>query len=329
MTGAVAPGIHRIELPLGNRRNAIYLVEGAESLLLFDTGVTGQLAEYLPPYLASIGRDADEIGYVVVSHCDIDHWGGSGDARSVAPRAVVWCHRDDRALIESTDLTIAARYQEFVDDHGIGWDEEFRTLLRERANPTRVDAGLVGGEKVDLGSRTVEILHLPGHSSGHLGLWDATSRALVVADAVLGDSMLDLDGVPSSPPNYRQPAAYRRSCELLSGFDADWLLTAHFPVMGRDDAARFLSTSTVYPDLVERALVDELRHGGSRTTVELIGALQSSLGPWTKGAVDFGVASMLVGHLEEHLAAGRVAISRGRRGIVRWSIRPTREKNEQ
>ena len=38
------------------------------------------------------------------------------------------------------------------------------------------------------GSRTdwrVEVLHLPGHTLGHIGLWDPRSRAAIVIDAVL------------------------------------------------------------------------------------------------------------------------------------------------
>jgi len=58
VTGPIAEGLHLIEVPLGTRRNSIYVVEGTDSLLLFDTGVAGQLETYLLPYLEGIAARA-------------------------------------------------------------------------------------------------------------------------------------------------------------------------------------------------------------------------------------------------------------------------------
>ena len=153
MTGMLAPGLHLIELPLGTRRNTAYLIEGADSLLVFDTGTAGQLEQHLVPYLAEIGRSPDEIGTVVVSHCDIDHWGGAADIRRIAPGASILAHERDAALIGDTDRTVAERYQEFVAEHGIGWGREFLALQHDRAAPVTVDLLVDDGHLVDLGGR--------------------------------------------------------------------------------------------------------------------------------------------------------------------------------
>lgn len=320
VSAQIAPGIHRIELPLGTRLNCVYLIEGEKSVLLFDTGIAGQLQDYLLPYMEEIGRSPEEISQVVISHCDIDHWGGSADARAIATQAILTCHRDDRDLIENTELTIAKRYQEFLDDHGIGWSEEFRDVLRMRARPDTIDVSLLGGERIDLGNRVVEVVHVPGHSSGHLAVWDFSTRALIIADAALGNSVYDLAGEPAMPPNYRHPTDYRRTCALLFSYRPEWLLTSHFPVMGREGAADFLRLSLDYCDFVEQSLLIAL-DGRSRSTLELIEELQPSLGPWEAGTTDFGVASMLVGHLEELLEQGVVKTGRlSDTHRVFWSI---------
>ena len=53
-----------------------------------------------------------------------------------------------------------------------------------------------GGEAVDLGDRRFEILHLPGHSPGSIGLWEAATGTLFSGDAIY-DGVL-LDSLPES-----------------------------------------------------------------------------------------------------------------------------------
>ena len=322
MTGAIADGLHLIEVPLGTRRNSIYLIEGSDSLLLFDTGVAGQLEQYLLPYLAGIGRSVTEISHVIVSHCDIDHWGGTADARRLAPQAQLLAHADDAVLIGHTELTIADRYQEFQYDHGIGWNADFLELLHERSSPVELDGHLEAGERIDLGGRTVEVLHVPGHSRGHLALWDLTASALIVADALLGDGVPDYAGVPALPPNYRYPAAYLATSALLASYDADWLLTAHYAPKRPPEAARFIAASAAYCELVERLLLGELAPTPA-TVIDLVRTLQHRLGPWPEGEVDFGVASMLVGHLEEAVIAGTVTTERTPQSLLSYRLKGT------
>ena len=326
MTGMLAPGLHLIELPLGTRRNTAYLIEGADSLLVFDTGTAGQLEQHLVPYLAQIGRRPDEIGTVVVSHCDIDHWGGAADIRRIAPGASILAHERDAALIGDTDRTVAERYQEFVAEHGIGWGREFLALQHDRAAPVTVDLLVDDGHLVDLGGRVVEILHVPGHSAGHLALWDEATQSLLIADALLGDGVPDYAGHPAMPPNYRYPADYLATCERLGAYGAELLLSAHFAPRRGDDAARFVAASARYCSFVEGELLGALAARRSATTLDLVRELQPALGPWPAGEVDFGVASMLVGHLEELVAASRATRSTDRHGLVVWSI-DTRENS--
>lgn len=66
------------------------------------------------------------------------------------------------------------------------------TLPRRAAAPTRV---LEEGDVVDLGDRAFEVLHLPGHSPGSIGLWEPATGVLFAGDAVYDGPLLDeLDG---------------------------------------------------------------------------------------------------------------------------------------
>jgi glyoxylase-like metal-dependent hydrolase (beta-lactamase superfamily II) len=73
------------------------------------------------------------------------------------------------------------------------------------APPTQL---LVDGDIVDLGDRAFEVMHLPGHSPGSIGLWDANRGVLFSGDAVYdGPLLYDLPGASI--------AAYRRTLERL------------------------------------------------------------------------------------------------------------------
>ena len=47
------------------------------------------------------------------------------------------------------------------------------------------------GDVIDLGNRAFEVLHLPGHSSGSIGLYDARQGQLFSGDVVYDGEILD------------------------------------------------------------------------------------------------------------------------------------------
>ena len=59
----------------------------------------------------------------------------------------------------------------------------------EPARPTRV---VDDGDVVSIGNRHFEVLHLPGHSPGSVGLWEAATGTLFSGDAVYDGPLLDM-----------------------------------------------------------------------------------------------------------------------------------------
>ncbi len=57
--------------------------------------------------------------------------------------------------------------------------------------PTRVTRLIDEGDIVDLGDRQFEVLHLPGHSPGSIGLWEAATGTLFSGDAIYDGPLLD------------------------------------------------------------------------------------------------------------------------------------------
>lgn len=57
--------------------------------------------------------------------------------------------------------------------------------------PARVTGLIEDGDVVDLGDRHFEVLHLPGHSPGSIGLWEASTGILFSGDAIYDGPLLD------------------------------------------------------------------------------------------------------------------------------------------
>lgn len=306
----IAPGLHRIEAPLGDRYVALYLVVGDRAALLVDTGTAESVETALIPYLDREGIPSELIRYVINTHADFDHIGSNRAVRTHLPNAALVCGEADRALINDLDLMIEERYGQFRGPHGLDETDETKAFIRSITATSPVDLGLRGGEAIDLGERTVEVLHTPGHTLGHLSVYDPATRSLIIGDAVLGESVLTAEGKPAFPPTYRYVDSYRATIRRMRSMALEWLLTAHYPVYQGTAADEFLDVSLAYTDRVEEVVTRTLREAGRpMTLLELVGSTHTLLGPW-----DTEPATQLVypvlGHLEVLTQRGVITESR-------------------
>ena len=315
----VGKGVHRLAAPLGDRDDCLYLLWGEDAALLVDTGIDGSVADTLVPHLEREELDPSHLRWVVNTHCDFDHVGGNAAVRDLAPHAVICCHELDRPLVEDVEALITRRYGEFAADHGIDESPETQDAIRGMTGTTPVDVGLAGGEVFRLGADWhVEVLHTPGHSSGHVSVHDPRSQSVIVGDAVLGDTLLTRDGAPAFPPTYRDVDTYLASIRRLEGLRVETLLTAHYPVYRRAAAVDFLAGSRAFVDEVDRALRDALSTGEPRTMRALVDELAPRLGSWSDAARD-ALVYPFTGHLERLERLGAVArIASGTGVAYRW-----------
>jgi glyoxylase-like metal-dependent hydrolase (beta-lactamase superfamily II) len=303
----VAPGIHRIESVLGPRPFSQYLLRG-ERTLLVDTGTKETPADVLMPWLAEQRVEPAEIDLVLNSHADVDHFGGNAAIRAAAPRALLLAHEADAAWISDRARILRERYGWYA-AHGVAYDPETAAWLRDAMGPdVAVDIRVAGGETIRLGPELeVRILHLPGHSPGHVGLWEPRSRTAIVTDAVLAAGLLDTEGKVIHPPPYFDATAYESSARLLIGLEPERLLTAHYDVIEGTAVDRFLEDTI---DFVHEArdVVEELVAREEEVTLaSALAFADPRLGPFT--SMPNELAGPLRAHLRELVAAGRVAES--------------------
>ncbi len=125
-------------------------------------------------------RKASEAGLDIeaiwLTHGHLDHVAGVAEAveRTGAP---VWLHADDRFLYEAAPQQGAA----------------FGVPIDPLPEP---DHELIPGENLALGDLKVEVLHVPGHSPGHVAFWIPAARAVLSGDCLFAGSIgrTDLPG---------------------------------------------------------------------------------------------------------------------------------------
>jgi glyoxylase-like metal-dependent hydrolase (beta-lactamase superfamily II) len=161
-------------------------------------------------FLEEQGLGLRDRGMLLVTHSDLDHQGGAHLLKHANPSLWVTCGVLDIPLISDPEVLIAQCYQAYVELHGIAPHEDGLAWMRqESGGPVRVDLGWTGGKLLELGPDwTVRILHVPGHSAGHLAVYDERSGALFGGGCLRGSVYVGLDGTPKLCPTYTHVEDY-------------------------------------------------------------------------------------------------------------------------
>jgi glyoxylase-like metal-dependent hydrolase (beta-lactamase superfamily II) len=284
----ILPGIHRIESDLGVRFMCQYLLVGEDRTILVDTGLTGTPEEVIIPYLEGIGLRLEDVDEVIISHADVDHCGGNRALKERHPSLWFSCGEPDRAYVENNQVMLAEIYC-WSEPYGFGPDEKSKDWIRtELGGDSPVDAGLRGGESMRLGpDRRIEILHLPGHTPGHLGIWDPKNGAAIIIDAALETGIYDREGKRLIPPRYFDAPRYQNTIRTLLSLRPEYLLTAHYPPMQGQLALDFLDLSLDFTEQVHRVVSEGLKDG-TTDLWELSRRADAQLGPYPEFMHELG-----------------------------------------
>jgi glyoxylase-like metal-dependent hydrolase (beta-lactamase superfamily II) len=173
----------------------LFLVRGRDRDLLVDSGLG------LAPLRTQLAELWERPVTAVATHRHFDHTGGLHEFDDVV------VHRLDAEAVANAEGFASLRIEDYPPEELSGYEapeslltafpnEGFdpATYRVEPVTPTRV---VDEGDVIDLGDRRIEVLHLPGHTPGELGLWEEATGTLFSGDCVYESGIL-LDELPES-----------------------------------------------------------------------------------------------------------------------------------
>ncbi len=224
--------------------------------------------------------------------------------KRAAPHALLCCGDADREQVESPEVIYAQRYDAYH-GQGIFYDSEKRHGLMEcLGEPQAVDLTFRGGERLRLDREwEVEIVHLPGHSRGHLGVLDRKHSALYGGDAIHGSVYLDRQGKPALCPTYLYVPPYLQTIRFIEHLGLSVYCGCHWPVKRGKEIQDFCVESRLFVERAEALLLEALRQ--PKTLKELCFEVGPKLGSWP-ASVNAELAFAFSGHLDKLEREGRI-----------------------
>lgn len=241
MPEEIHPHIYRIEVPLpGSPLKATnsYVIKDGGRPLVIDTGWnTGDCMAALTAGLEECGVDLQQTDFLI-THLHADH---SGLVAALATdESKVYLSHGDAAVIGSAAVPgFWERETDFARRHGFTEAELERVMVshpgRRYSAKTQLDfSTLKDGDTVGVGDYLFEVIETPGHTEGHICLYERNAKILISGDHVLDDITPNI----SLWSDRRNPLReYLASLDKVYDLDVDIVLPGHRSII-RDLRAR-------------------------------------------------------------------------------------------
>ncbi|CAK7034386.1 MAG: Hydroxyacylglutathione hydrolase [Desulfovibrio sp.] len=233
MVEKIHDGVFRIHVPLpGSPLKLLnaYCIKGDGRDLLIDTGFNRpECREALYGGLEELGVRLDALD-ILVTHRHADH---SGLAPSLAEHPSAKIFADPLEAQGINDFTSGAAYWdktlELLVPHGFS-DEQNRLLKEQHPGIRYVGDRMLeytlinDGDELVYGERTLRVIRTPGHTPGHITLYEPALKLYISADHILGDITPNITrwaGVTDSLGDYLA------SLDKVYSLDVDLVLPGH------------------------------------------------------------------------------------------------------
>jgi glyoxylase-like metal-dependent hydrolase (beta-lactamase superfamily II) len=233
----VAPGVHRIPLPLPNdglHTVNVYAVEDGDGVVLVDAGwALDEATDLLESSLDSLGYAFTDIRRFLVTHLHRDHY-----TMAVALRKRFGTHvalglgeqpSMDKILRGTADGQIADLVRWGAPRAVVErWRQGYQAADAKSALDYEAPDEWLTAGAIDLDKRVLKALPTPGHTAGHVVFMDVGSSLLFAGDHVLPHITPSIGFEPARPAS--PLGDYLASLRLVREYPDMRLLPAHGPV---------------------------------------------------------------------------------------------------
>ena len=253
----IIPGIYQLQLPipfapLGDMalgeavsETNVYLIRGSRGWLLVDSGWNdSKTLEIFEKGLKEIGINFKDISQIVITHSHLDHFGLAGKLKELSG-ARLFLHQRERRFIEPRGVEpaeVLQTMQAWLYKNGIPEDETvkiqslpkgemkfmspvFPDVVSFSGKLGSPDVFLSGGEKINTDFFNFEVLWTPGHSPGHICLYERAKKILISGDHILSEITPEIGLTPFSSMNPLDD--YIKSLKSLRKLEVELVLPGH------------------------------------------------------------------------------------------------------
>jgi glyoxylase-like metal-dependent hydrolase (beta-lactamase superfamily II) len=175
-------------------KNRVYVVDSGDMVGMVDAGsASDRTRDQLARRLADSGYVFDDIDFLALTHWHSDHVGLARVVKNAAD-ATVYVHEDDAPLVRHNPVGVEA-YMSDVEKAVRAWNVpqektapffEVTSRLSDEDGGVQVTA-VSEGDTIAVGDLALEVIHTPGHTSGHacFAFGGKRGRELFSGDAIL------------------------------------------------------------------------------------------------------------------------------------------------
>ncbi|MGE3270683.1 MAG: MBL fold metallo-hydrolase [Chloroflexota bacterium] len=312
----VLPGVFLLRLPLTGsplRFTNGYLIRADDGWTLVDCGWDmPDVLEALQNQVTALGVRLEDIRTLVITHFHTDHYGMAGTLIGLTQARLLMHHLDwvhvEQEMVDFGQMI--GRLNSWLTLNGAPPEmtaEEHRRMgaMRKLYTVVEPDEKIDEGYEIHSGNHTFRVVWTPGHTNGHICLYDQERRTLMTGDHVLDPISPNVSLAREYLGN--PLGQYLQSLRKVGELDADLVLPAH------GDPFRSISRRVrellAHHDEREAEVLEAVSHG-ERTGFQVAAAL-----PWTRRRrklddLQLGQQRMALtetlAHLEELRARGLV-----------------------
>lgn len=224
--------VYRIEIPLPNnplKALNSYLIEGQERFLLVDTGMNREeCIRAMEAALEDLGVDLRKTD-LFITHLHADHSGLVGHLATDLSNVYIG---EREAAIMNYEMSSEERWENYgtiYRSHGFPEDELEKAMANHpgrRYRATRfVDYHtLKDGDILDFGFYSFRCIETPGHSPGHMCLYEPDKKILISGDHILSKITPNITSWPEMDNSLKE---YLGSLDKVEGLDVTLVLPGH------------------------------------------------------------------------------------------------------
>jgi len=235
----VLNGVHQIKTPgpgSASWPTNVYAIEGSDGHILVDSGWDSQESLWaLQEGIKAANLKLRDITKVVITHIHPDHYGLSSKIKQICG-AQVAIHRIDASFISPRYKDFAnliKKTEELLRQNGVPENElpqlkEASLWMNKYVTPDAPEVMLEDGDIISNDSFELEVLLTPGHSPGHICLYERERKFILTGDHILYDTTPHIGFNPQSGDN--PLGDYVSSLKKLERLKVHFILPGHGPV---------------------------------------------------------------------------------------------------